>query len=247
MKTRDPLRLHADLHVHSKYSDGRGSLRDNVEAAGTLGLERLGLVDHVRAESSWVPAFGAAVEELRAETSMELVCGVEAKILDQAGLLDLPPDLTGVQRIVAADHRFPGPNGPVAPQAVREAIADGRVSASAIVEGLVSATAAAMRANPGLLVAHLFSLLPKVGLNEWDVSDEQVARLAEAAAASSAVIEISERWKCPSVRAAGVFRDAGVEIVPGSDAHDPSAIGRYDYVAAVFLALDAAHAPAGAR
>jgi putative hydrolase len=239
MKKSDPIRLDADMHVHSSQSDGSGSLRQNVEAAATLGLECLGLVDHVRASTAWVPAFSANVRKLSSETPIELVCGVEAKILDQSGRLDLPPLVPGVQRVVAADHQFPGPKGPIAPLTVRAGMVAGCITASAVVEGLVTATVAAMRARQKLLIAHLFSLLPKVGLNEWDVSDEQIQRLADAAKASSAVLEISERWKCPSVRTASVFRDAGVEIVPSTDAHEPGSIGRYDYVAAVFLALRA--------
>lgn len=242
MTARNPLNLGADFHVHSSYSDGQGSLRQNVEAAVTLGLETLGLVDHVRGDIAWIPAYTRAVAELRTGTSIELVCSVEAKILDAAGRLDLPSELRGVERIVAADHQYPSPRGPLPPSDMREALAQGRVRASEVVEGLVSATIAAMHARSGLLIAHLFSLLPKMGLNEWDVTGEQVARLAEAAKSSAAVLEISERWKCPSVRTASVFQDAGVEILPSTDAHEPRAIGRYDYVAAVFLALDAARA-----
>jgi putative hydrolase len=243
MPKKPHLSLFADHHVHSTFSDGSGSLEDNLEAARRAGLRHLGFVDHVRSDSDWVPAYAASVAELAAGSDMTLTCGVEAKILNREGLLDLPGDLSGVDRIIAADHQVPGLKGPLDPPEVRAALQAGRASSDWVVEGLVVATIAAMTLRRGLLLAHLFSVLPKVGLREDEVSDEQIARLAEAALASGALVEVSERWRCPSLRAIRVFRDAGVEIVASSDAHSPSDIGRYDYVASVSAALDPAALP----
>ena len=234
------LVLAADHHVHSTFSDGRGSLEDNLEAARRAGLRQLGCVDHVRSDTDWVPAYAARLAELAARSDMTVTCGVEAKILNRDGLLDLPKDTSGVDRVVAADHQVPGHTGPLHPREVRAALEAGRVPAQWVVEGLVKATIAAMTLRRGLLLAHLFSVLPKVGLGEDDVADVQIARLAEAASLSGALVEVSERWRCPSLRALRVFRDAGVEIVASSDAHSPAAIGRYDYVASVFAALEQA-------
>ncbi|MDH3271641.1 MAG: PHP domain-containing protein [Gemmatimonadota bacterium] len=240
MSKKPELSLSADHHVHSTFSDGSGSLEDNLEAARRAGLRHLGFVDHVRSDSDWVPAYAARVAELAAGSDLTLTCGVEAKILNREGLLDLPKDMNGVDRVIAADHQLPGHTGPLHPGEVRAALEGGRATPSWVVEGLVQATIAAMTLRRGLLLAHLFSLLPKVGLAEDDVSDLQIVRLAEAASTSGALVEVSERWRCPSLRTLQVFRDADVPIVASSDAHSPSAIGRYDYVAFVFAALDTA-------
>ncbi|MFZ0974784.1 MAG: PHP domain-containing protein, partial [Solirubrobacteraceae bacterium] len=84
-----------DMHVHSTFSDGAHSLEENVAEAESLGLVELGCVDHVRVDTDWVPAYAAAVAALRERTEVRLQCGIEAKLLDTAGALDLPEPCLG--------------------------------------------------------------------------------------------------------------------------------------------------------
>jgi putative hydrolase len=100
------------------------------------------------------------------------------------------------------------------------------------IETLVVATLAAMRRNRThpLVLAHMFSILPKVGLSEDQVPDSLLAELASAAADTGTIIEISERWRCPSLRTLRAVRAAGADIVCSTDSHVAMGIGRYDYV-----------------
>ncbi len=101
--------LDEDHHVHSTFSDDAVStVADDVRAARDRGLRVLCLADHVRQGSAWVPDFVAAVRELRPAPDIEVLAGVEAKILNTAGELDLPPSLRGVDRVLIADHQYPG-------------------------------------------------------------------------------------------------------------------------------------------
>ena len=88
-----------------------------------------------------------------------------------------------------------------------------------------------------LVLAHLFSILPKVGLSEDQVPDELLAELAAAAAATGTTVEISERWRCPSLRTLRAVRAAGAAIVCSTDSHLATRIGRYDYVRSTLQAL----------
>jgi putative hydrolase len=108
-----------------------------------------------------------------------------------------------------------------------------------LIGALLTATANAMRRHAGLTIAHLFSVLPKVGLHEESVSDAQVHQLATLARATGATLEISERWRCPSLRVARIFAQERVPLVASSDAHRPTDIGRYDHVARVAAELAA--------
>jgi putative hydrolase len=81
-----------DMHVHSTFSDGRDTIEDNVAEAERLGLLELTCVDHVRVDTDWVAAYAAAVRRVNATTPVVLHCAVEAKLLDTAGNLDLPPE-----------------------------------------------------------------------------------------------------------------------------------------------------------
>ena len=78
--------LDEDHHVHSTFSDDAVStVADNVRAARDRGLRVVCLADHVRQGSPWVPDFVAAVRELPPAPDVEVLAGVEAKILNGAG------------------------------------------------------------------------------------------------------------------------------------------------------------------
>ena len=223
-----PLALDEDHHVHSSFSDDAVStVAQNVAAARRRGLRIVVLADHVRQDTAWLPEFQAAVDALRPVPGLEIRAGVEAKILDQSGALDLPPGAASAERVLIADHQFPGERGPVHPRQMRDALEAGEVSADEVISGLVQATAAAltMAARPQL--AHLFSLLPKMGLAEADVPDQAIAHLARQARQAGARVEVNEKWACPSARTVAVFADAGVRLVASTDSHYCADVGSY--------------------
>lgn len=230
--------LAGDWHVHSTFSDdGTSTLEENVAAAVAAGLREIRLTEHVRVDTRWVPEFLAAVRALDVPPSLTVRTGVEAKILDAAGTLDVPADLVvgdgGVDGIVIADHRFPGPDGPWSPSRAMAALADGLPAADAVAM-LVRATVAAMeRAGGGAQLAHPFSILPKIGLSEDDVDDDLLREWAGAAARTGTRIEVNEKWGCPGPRAIRAARAAGAELVASTDSHVAGDVGRYDRVVTI--------------
>lgn len=231
--------LHGDYHVHSTFSDDAVStIAENIAAAEAAGLTTIRLIDHVRASTTWVPEFLAAVAAERVPAGLTVLTGVEAKIMDAAGTLDLPADLLvgdgGVDAIVIADHQFPGGDGPWSPESTIERLAAGLSTTDAL-DLLVSGYVGAMRATSSAQLAHPFSILPKVGLDESDLSDEQLALWASVAAESGTLIEVNEKWSCPGVRVIRAARAAGATIVAATDSHIATDVGRYDAVAALLL------------
>jgi putative hydrolase len=227
-----------DNHVHSTFSDGKGTIAENVAAAEALGLQRLTCVDHVRADTAWAPAFVAAVREADQRTEIELRCGLEAKLLDTEGNLDIPPDLGGADYIYAADHQVPLASGPTHPREVKAAIESGETRALDVLEAIITATANAVDRHENVVIAHLFSVLPKIGLAEAEVPADLVARLAAVADRNGARIEIDERWSCPGAVTLAPFLEREVPILLSTDSHRPEAIGRYDYCLAVLDELN---------
>jgi putative hydrolase len=226
------MNLDEDYHVHSTFSDdGSSTLAENVSAAAGRGLRTLCLADHVRRDTAWVPEFAAAVAEYRGRPGPRVLAGVEAKIWDGSGRLDLPEALDGIDLVLIADHQFPADNGPVHPAEVRSAITYGGMTAAEAIERVCEATARAVLyggQGPGVLLAHLFSLLPKIGLDEAMVPDALLADLAKRAAHAGALAEVNEKWSCPSPRTVTALVRAGVTVVAGSDSHHCRDIGVYD-------------------
>ncbi len=101
--------LRCDLHMHTDWSDGRGSLRQMVETAASLGHEYIAITDH--SESSRVAngltqdrllAQIQQVREINAEIDgMEVLAGSEVDILKD-GSLDFPDEILAQLDIVVA-------------------------------------------------------------------------------------------------------------------------------------------------
>jgi len=220
--------LDEDFHVHSTFSDGESTLAENVRAARERGLRTLCLVDHVRRDTAWLPDFTAAVSRYRGQPGMRVLGGVEAKILDTSGRLDVPPGLDGIDLVLIADHQFPAERGPVHPAEVRAATEDGGMSPAGAIEQLCEATVRALEATDRRpLIAHLFSVLPKIGLDEVTVPEPLLAHLAKRIAHTGAMVEVNEKWSCPSARAVTALARAGVPLVAGSDSHHCRDVGVY--------------------
>ncbi|MFE5791495.1 PHP domain-containing protein [Streptomyces sp. NPDC056503] len=234
-RTAGPGPLRADLHTHTDFSDGHDPLGAVVAAAAAAGLDALVVTDHVRADTTYLPAYVEAVRAARATAPLELVCGVEAKILDTEGRIDLPEDLAGIGHVALADHRFPLPDGPAHPDSVRALLDDGGLVPEEALRLLVLATARAVERVPAgrtAHVAHLFSVLPKAGLDEDGVDAALLEPLARACRERDAAVELNEKWRCPSVRTARLLHRAGVRLAAGSDAHRAEDVGRFPWVAA---------------
>jgi len=220
-----------DHHVHSAFSDDATStIAENLTAARERGLRTICITDHVRADTQGVAAHVAEVRSAAEEADLTVLCGVEVKILDAYGRLDLPADLPPLDLVLIADHQYPGPDGPIAPGVVRQRLEQGELNPAQVADTLVTATARALLRTDRGQIAHLFSLMPKVGLNEDTIGIDRVRFLAAAAKAAGAVVEANEKWACPGPSVLAEFRAAGVPIVASSDSHRAADVGRYERV-----------------
>lgn len=222
--------LREDHHIHSTFSDGKGTLQSNLDAGVAADMHTLGFVDHARIDTTWLPDYVEAVRALARRAPITITCGVEVKILDTTGAIDVPDDARLVDRLVIADHQVPLDDGVHHPAAIRSDIEEGRRRGDDVIAGLLEATAQAARRNPGSTLAHLFSVLPKCGLDEAMVSDDQIEALGRALAAADVSVELSERWRCPGPAALAVLHGTGTKLIASTDSHRSDTIGQYDWV-----------------
>ena len=176
-----------------------------------------------------MPEFVAAVGRERQREGLVVRTGVEAKILDATGRLDAPEQLHGIDAVLIADHQFPGPDEPWSPSETRRRLDAGLPVADAL-DLLVNGLVRAMERTESGQLAHCFSILPKVGLDESDLHDDHLERWASTAARTRTTVELNEKWQCPGPRAVEAALAAGVELVAATDSHVATDVGRYDWV-----------------
>jgi putative hydrolase len=236
--------LGQDLHVHSVFSDGRNTIEENVAQARLRGLHTLCLVDHVRADTDWLPEFIEATGRLREADAagpgepLEIRRGVETKVLDHAGHLDLPPGLEPLDHILVADHQFPLEDGPHHPKEIEAQRAEGQWDDTVLATLLIEAVGNSLGVVEGRgILAHMFSILPKAGMSEEMLPPAALDWLAQQCAHFGVAVEVNERWGCPGPETLRHFVDAGVLIVCATDSHRIETIGLYDRVRSTIAEL----------
>lgn len=96
------MKLLGDYHTHTIYSHGRGTIRENVEAAVKLGLKEIAICDHgpghflygvnLRDISTMRQEIDLLNEEFK-DKGIRVLLGIEANVIGYNGLIDLDKDI----------------------------------------------------------------------------------------------------------------------------------------------------------
>lgn len=104
--------IRGDLHMHTTATDGRGTIREMIDAGKARGLQYIAITDHSKRVSM---ANGLDAERLRAHwreivkvreqvSGIDVMCGIECDILEDA-TMDLPDDvLAEADWVIAVLH-----------------------------------------------------------------------------------------------------------------------------------------------
>ena len=210
IETKD---VRGDLHVHTNYSDGKGTIESMAEAAIALGYEYLIFCDHsqsLRVANGLPPAkLKKKLEAVRKANDeygeIHLLCGSEVDILKD-GTLDYDDDLLAeLDFVVASVHT------------------SFNIGEEAMTQRMVRAMN-----NPNVrVIGHPTGRI----LERRDPYEVDVSRLIQEAAATNTVLELNSYpdrldLAVPYVRQA---IESGVKISINTDAHDESALSLMKY------------------
>jgi len=210
-----------DFHIHSSFTDARMRLEEALQAASAAGLEAVAFTDHARHDSSYVPGYLMVIEQLRPRFPLSIFSGLEVKISNLQGGLDLPAG-NGLDLVLASLHRFPRQAGgyyrPVELSAREAAEIEHRATLGVLLAGSADVIAHPTRTY----YANFTDPFPLELLRE----------MATAAADCGIPLELNARdpgW----TRIQDVCRETGALVTLGSDAHESSEIGRmWEFISA---------------
>ena len=107
------MKINFDLHTHTTYSHGKGTVMENALSAADKGLYGIGITDHGFSH----PAFGmrrrklgdmrADVTEAEKKSGVKVLLGIEANIIGLSGATDVKKsDYEYLDLYLAGIHRF---------------------------------------------------------------------------------------------------------------------------------------------
>lgn len=203
----------SDLHNHSIFSDGINTCEELIEQAISLGLQRIGLVDHVWRKSEWVPDFIDTTNRLKEKYDgvIQIVNGLEAKALTCTGEIDLNDKWRDkVDYILGAIHRIPSGSNQFYSKS------DNSLNRSKVYEDWLRAIQGLLRNDMVDIVAH-----PAAELIQYKISldEETIKQLCHLGKISGKVFEVNVKYKVPVQSFLDQLIAKEVPLSIGSDSH----------------------------
>lgn len=228
------MEFFADWHTHSTYSDGRGTIEENVAAAVAMGLEQVAITDHGPGsmfagvkDSGTYRRIQEEIDSLNIKyENIEIKAGAEAAIISPDGGIDIPGGVTDwLDILIVGMHPFVWPESPAGYWSVVGINLAARVSRSALAKARINNTKALKEAVCRFdidFVSHPDLKMPV-----------DIAELAGACVANDSALEINTGHHYDKEDLVRIAAKAGVDLVVASDAHFPETVGKLETGAAL--------------
>lgn len=104
----DRAYLNRDYQIHTRWTDGQHTPVEIIGAAQKMGMGSIAFTEHIRRESDYFPRFFAQLDDLRSKSPLEVLIGVETKVIDINGNLDISvSDYDLAEIVLGSVHRIP--------------------------------------------------------------------------------------------------------------------------------------------
>ncbi|TYP56705.1 PHP domain-containing protein [Thermosediminibacter litoriperuensis] len=219
------MKLWADFHTHTRYSHGRGTIRDNVEAAVRKGLKVVGISEHGPANIGMGPGLDdfkkmkEEIESLREEyNNITILLGCEANVISLDGKLDIPERvLDELDYVMVGLH----------PLVWTKTFKDGYhiFFENFIARCLQQFKPKIMEQNTRALINAIKNYRVHIITHPGLHLPIDTAALAEAAAGCRTAMEINAGHGYMTEEYVKIAKSYGVKFAIGSDAHSPEEVG----------------------
>ncbi len=236
-------RMIYDIHTHTTFSHGKGSIEDNVKSALAKGLSIIGIADHGPGHLTYgvkrkdLPVMRAEIQRLAPlYPDIEILLGVEANIINPSGKLDTTKeDETYLDYILAGYHY--GILGEEPLGAAKNHLVNW-LSAKYHKGGGPDQK----KINTELVIKALHENKIKVLTHPGDKGPFDLMPIAKACAETGTMMEISTWHEAPVTEELKMLKNTEVRFIISSDAHSPGRVGTF--VPGLKRALEAGVDPA---
>lgn len=231
------MQIYADYHTHTLYSHGKGTIRENVDAAVKKGLKKIAITDHgpghltYGVRSRELVQMRREIDELKKEyKNIEILLGVEANLVSLDGDIDVnEKDMSLLDILLVGFH-----NG-AAPRNLKSA---GRLYlrnyASKLILPMKKSCA---EINTEAMIKAINRYKVDIVTHPGAKIPYNIQKLAKAAAKMGTALEINSSHGFMTSEYVKMAMKEDVSFVIGSDAHTPEKVG--DFAKAIKTAEEA--------
>lgn len=218
--------IRADLHTHTRYSHGSGTIQENVDAAVKKGLLTIGISDHgpanigIGVKLEDFEKMRDEIEKLKSVyTKIDILLGCEANVISIDGKLDIPQYiLDKLDYVMAGLH----------PIVVPASLYDGLNLFLGNLIGKHVAVEKVMKNNTTALINAInnynIDIITHPGLH----LPINTALLAQTAAKKGTALEINAGHGSMTIEYVKIAKSCGAKFAIGSDAHCPEKVGELE-------------------
>ncbi|GAB1477049.1 PHP domain-containing protein [Bacillota bacterium] len=220
-------RMTYDIHTHTIFSHGKGTVEDNVKAALGKGLSTVGISDHGPGHIFYgikrgnISLLRQEIERLKPlYPAIEILMGVEANIINPSGRLDVyGAGINDFDYILAGYHY-----GIIGENPVRAA---GIHLFNLMAEKFRTGGKVLKRTNTELVIKALYTNKIKVLTHPGDKGPFDLPEIARACGDTGTMMEISTWHEAPDTDELRRLASADVRFIISSDAHSPHRVGTF--------------------
>lgn len=222
-----------DAHIHTSFSDGQDSAADCLRAAQACGLQAVAFADHFDFRESQIDQRLQLLTRLAQDSTVHLISGVQAEIVDVAGHLTIPTAAAAKFKLVMVHLG-------VQTQGIGQEVP---VRLDRLIDNIFECLINAIQHDAVNVLAYPFNLgrFP-APLTPAQLPTTRVRELAALMYEEEIAFELDNHawWWYPQLsvaqfteefsRLVGIFSAAGVKFIVGSDAHCAAGVGNMRYV-----------------
>ena len=221
-------RISFDLHTHTVWSHGKGTIADNAAQAAALGLKRLGISDHgpgnlaYGIDISLIQEKRREIEECRKTfPDLKVELGIEANIVNTSGALDITKEQAALFDYIIAGYHY----SYLGERPLRSV---GVVIGGWLHERGITSSVRARNYNTDFIVNTLLSNKIDILSHPGDKASFDIDRIAKACEETGCIMEINDHHNGLSEEGIKTAMKYDVRFILSSDAHRPQAVGRVE-------------------